>query len=258
MGWLDSLFGYVGSEEGRQRAAREGRDPLGRLPAEPAFDAFRDAWKAGAGLLDLFGSGAVRIRQPVGPDAANRRADVAKVETFLGRTGHLDLAKTDGPTGYYGTRLDQSIRRFQKDSALKVDGLINPGGPTLQRISATLSAALVPDVARASPAGNLRWQAREDDLAQTDVDADSGHGLLHNSRVAPDQQRYLRYHSTVMKSSAGSETFGRTGMRRFFEIAAFRTLSGVRFGRFLRPRAGSNKIPAAQRRVASCKARLTT
>ena len=71
--------------------------------AEPLYGALREAWKAGAGLFDLFGEEPVKIKEPVGPDAPNRRPDVAKVETFLDRAGHLDLARTEGPTGYYGS-----------------------------------------------------------------------------------------------------------------------------------------------------------
>ena len=134
MGWFDSDAGEDDEAEQRQP-----RDPFGRIMAEPLFDAFRVAWKAGAGLFDLFGSEPIRIEKPVGPDAPNRRPDVAKVDTFLDRTGHLDLARTEGPTGYFGSRVDQGIRGFQKDNALKVDGLINPDGETLQRLGALLS-----------------------------------------------------------------------------------------------------------------------
>lgn len=31
------------------------------------------------------------------------RADVARTETMLGKSGHLGLGKTDGPTGYFGS-----------------------------------------------------------------------------------------------------------------------------------------------------------
>lgn len=105
MGWFDSLSGDDADDAAEQRKPR---DPLGRLPPEPEFDAFRRAWKAGSSLFDLFGDEPVKVKQPVGPDAPNRRPDVAKVETFLGRTGHLDLAKTEGPTGYWGSRVDAS------------------------------------------------------------------------------------------------------------------------------------------------------
>lgn len=63
---------------------------------------------------------------------------MAKVETYLDRTGQYDLIRTDGPTGYYGSRLDQGIRLFQTANALKVDGIVKPEGPTIQRLGALL------------------------------------------------------------------------------------------------------------------------
>lgn len=138
MGWFDSLFGDTSEDEAE---SHKPRDAFGRVPPEPEFDAFRSAWKAGASLFDLFGGEPVKLEQPVGPEATNRRPDVAKVETFLGRTGDLDLGRTEGPTGYYGSRVEAGIRGFQKDNALRVDGLINPNGPTLQRIGETCPKA---------------------------------------------------------------------------------------------------------------------
>ena len=150
MGWFDSLFGddtgeMVNADGDRPDAGRAG-DPFGRILPAPVFDAFREAWKAGAGLFDLFGKEPVKIKEPVGPEAPNRRPDVAKVETFLDRTGYLDLAKAEGPTGYYGSRVDQGIRGFQKENALKVDGLINPDGETLQTLGALLSEGEQPSL----------------------------------------------------------------------------------------------------------------
>ena len=136
MGWFDSLFGDAGEDQAEQRKPS---DPFGRNLARAGVRRFREAWKAGVGLFDVFGKEPVKIKEPVGPDSPNRRPDVAKVETFLDRTGHLDLAITEGPTGYYGSRVDQGIRGFQKNNALKVDGLINPDGETLQRLGAVLS-----------------------------------------------------------------------------------------------------------------------
>lgn len=61
----------------------------------------------------------------------NRRGDVAKVEGLMGAAGPLDLWQTDGPTGYYGARLEDAVKRFQKSKGLKVDGHLNPGGETI-------------------------------------------------------------------------------------------------------------------------------
>ncbi len=75
-----------------------------------------------------------RLSSPVGISSSNLRRDVAKVETLMSQTGYLDLDKTDGPTGYYGERLKQSVQNFQKDKGLKKDGLINPRGETMQTL----------------------------------------------------------------------------------------------------------------------------
>lgn len=139
MEWIESIFGDA--DDGDQDLSHQSRDPFGRLPSQPLFDGLRTAWKLGASLVDLFGDAPVRIRRPVGQGAPNRRADVARVETFLDRAGDLDLAETEGPTGYFGTALDQGIRRFQKENGLKVDGLINPGGPTITALGEFVDAS---------------------------------------------------------------------------------------------------------------------
>ena len=58
----------------------------------------------------------------------------------MGRSGDLNLAETDGVTGFVGLRMDEAIRRFQKRNRLRVDGQINPGGETLTTLGATLAA----------------------------------------------------------------------------------------------------------------------
>jgi hypothetical protein len=68
---------------------------------------------------------------PVGPGQPNRREDVIKVETILGNTGHHDLARTDGPLGYWGDRQEKAVKSWQEQNRLKIDGLLNPGGPTI-------------------------------------------------------------------------------------------------------------------------------
>lgn len=57
MGWFDALFGDDDDNKEPARKHRQGdnrreRDPFGRIPPEPAFEAFRSAWKSGAGLTE--------------------------------------------------------------------------------------------------------------------------------------------------------------------------------------------------------------
>lgn len=93
----------------------EDRDPFGRVPPkqkpEPELTNLGDASK---------------LSRPVGEQGKNDRRDVAKVETMLGRTGALDLKKTDGPMGYWGERTREATCAFQKQNGLKVNGDIGP------------------------------------------------------------------------------------------------------------------------------------
>ncbi|CAA7614335.1 hypothetical protein MTBLM5_130040 [Magnetospirillum sp. LM-5] len=78
---------------------------------------------------DFFSLGA-----PVGPGQPNRREDVIKVETILGNTGHHDLAKTDGPLGWWGDRQEKAVKDWQGENGLKVDGMLKPNGPTISSL----------------------------------------------------------------------------------------------------------------------------
>ncbi|WNK00135.1 peptidoglycan-binding domain-containing protein [Thalassospiraceae bacterium LMO-JJ14] len=102
----------------------EDRDPFGRVPPKP---------KPEPELTNL--GDASKLSRPVGEQGKNDRRDVAKVETMLGRSGALDLKKTDGPTGYWGERTREATRAFQKQNRLKVDGQINPGGETIRTLA---------------------------------------------------------------------------------------------------------------------------
>jgi len=79
---------------------------------------------------------------PVGPDQPNRRQDVIKVETILGNTGHHDLARTDGPLGYWGERQEMAVKTWQGENDLKIDGLLKPNGPTIASLRKTTEELL--------------------------------------------------------------------------------------------------------------------
>ena len=82
------------------------------------------------GTVDIAGT-LGRLSDHVGPRRRNRRDDVAKVELMLGGQGYLDLARTNGPTGYFGAPQEQAIRRLQADRGLTVDGWAAPDGETV-------------------------------------------------------------------------------------------------------------------------------
>ncbi len=62
-----------------------------------------------------------------------------RVETLLGRAGDYDISRTDGPTGWWGSRAEGAVRTYQKRKGLKVDGLLNPGGPTIASLESDLA-----------------------------------------------------------------------------------------------------------------------
>ncbi|MDA1090308.1 MAG: hypothetical protein O3A85_08360 [Proteobacteria bacterium] len=87
----------------------------------------------------------IPLTAPVGPAAmpttANRPDDLARVSAALGQTGFSDLApRANTPRiKSFDTRLDGGIRDFQRRHRLKVDGLMNPGGPTARTLSRVLA-----------------------------------------------------------------------------------------------------------------------
>ncbi len=118
-----------------------------RYAADPALS-------PGGGFFDLSG--------PVGPDGLNTRQDVSQIETLLGNSGSFDLGRTDGPTGWYGSRLDEGIRAYQGRRGLAVDGLILPDGETLASLKSDLGQTFAPF----SPPSIREVDQHHDDLAQ--------------------------------------------------------------------------------------------
>ena len=74
----------------------------------------------------------------------NRKDDIIKIETALGHTGDLDPHPTSGPTGFYGVRQMDGIKRFQKRNGLAGDGVVKPGGPTIRALSRALATQTAP------------------------------------------------------------------------------------------------------------------
>lgn len=100
------------------------RDPFGRLGP--------DDTETDTEITDF--KNPISLQAPVGDYGENRRRDVAKTEKLLGAAGSLDLEKTDGPTGFWGTRSSDATKAFQKQNGLKIDGQINPDGETIRAL----------------------------------------------------------------------------------------------------------------------------
>ena len=72
----------------------------------------------------------------VGPNRGNHPSDVARVERRLGGVGYLDPARASRPTGRFDDGLVRDLRAYQQANGLKVDALLNPGGPTERSLDA--------------------------------------------------------------------------------------------------------------------------
>ena len=66
----------------------------------------------------------------VGPGAANRRRDVAKLGVLPAASGHPAMAAKET----HGPALDSALRAFQRRNGLAPDGRAAPGGPTLRTL----------------------------------------------------------------------------------------------------------------------------
>jgi peptidoglycan hydrolase-like protein with peptidoglycan-binding domain len=130
----DDTFGLEGAWG--STAARPG---FGRIEPDERLEASREAWRRGASYQELFGTHPFELKARVGNDGENNPSDVAKLQTLLDRLGFYDLQFTDGPTGLYGSDLDDSLKRFQATADLKVDGIADPGGETITSLSAGLT-----------------------------------------------------------------------------------------------------------------------
>ena len=129
----------------------------------------------------------------VGRFGDNDRGDVIKAQVLFGNTGDYDLAALGAPTGWPGGGLDQAMQRFQKDRGLTVDGIMLPGGETLQALQDELGDRLkgytvpTPDVVDRFYDGRNRFGAEPRPLpAIVTADKRDGHPL---GVMRPAQQR---------------------------------------------------------------------
>lgn len=89
-----------------------------------------------------------------------RRDDAIRIEAILANSGDLDLAETDGPTGYWGTGLDTALRRYQKRNGLAVDGWLAKKAGSRECICSTSRAR----AARSKPSFHLNGRFATPDI----------------------------------------------------------------------------------------------
>lgn len=78
------------------------------------------------------------LKGPVARNSPTHLEDSANIKMALTSLGYYDDTET-GLSPYGDRQLFQSIKSFQKDNALKVDGIINPDGPTQKSIKEKLA-----------------------------------------------------------------------------------------------------------------------
>ena len=98
------------------------------------------------------------LAAPVGPPnlpkTRNRAGDVGRVEGALRGAGVLGGGKRRRPV--FDTRLETGVRDFQRQKGLRVDGLLNPGGPTIRALGRVLARPPLRGLSGAAVSANTR------------------------------------------------------------------------------------------------------
>ena len=114
---------YIPDHWGRLDQGKWVADDRFTPPPKPGSREYLDARK-------LF-----KLTASIGERGANDRTDVGKLEALLYMAGVFDLDGSNGPTGYYGERLKQAVKAFQKARGLRVDGDVGPKGETIRTLA---------------------------------------------------------------------------------------------------------------------------
>ena len=92
------------------------------------------------------------ITNAVGNRRTNYPDDVRKTKHHFAHLGYLE---DDIQNGFITRELDTSIRHFQRDKGLHIDGQMNPGGETERALSRRLSKELAPPPAPIKLSGSV-------------------------------------------------------------------------------------------------------
>ena len=86
----------------------------------------------------------LNLKRPVRPDWNLEPDDVLLTKGALSRLGYYE-APDWGTTPYPDASMFDGIKSFQRNEKLDVDGVINPDGPTLERLGHALTRNLTGD-----------------------------------------------------------------------------------------------------------------
>jgi hypothetical protein len=117
--------------------------------------AFELLGKALRGASSLFSG----LRDEVGNGRTDREDDVVDVKRGFGALGRFEEPE-DGPNGIIDRPLDATIRGFQRDRGLRVDGFMRPGGPTERSLQHDLRGSSRRDTSAGLEPDPLRWPGR--------------------------------------------------------------------------------------------------
>ena len=78
------------------------------------------------------------LKRPIGPDSNMDLDDVLNTKRALNDLGFMSLPKY-GLTPYPDEKMIGGIKSFQRRNGLREDGVMKPGGPTLETLNRTLA-----------------------------------------------------------------------------------------------------------------------
>ncbi len=96
--------------------------------------------------MSLFSTISKFITGMVGDQRENRPEDVRQVKNVLDRLGYFNFKKEPEPHGYITRKMDEGIRRYQKERGLRVDGWLKPGGETEKALRKDLKRRVSDDI----------------------------------------------------------------------------------------------------------------
>lgn len=159
---------------------------------------------------DLF-----RLVGSVGEQGDNDRQDVIKAQILLGESGYFNLPGLGGPTGWPSGGLSRGMRDYQKDRGLPVDGIMLPGGATMQSLSSELGDRLAghavpkPDEVDRQHAERAQQLAQGEPAATPDIlvrGKAADHSLSGQGLEGIKQHEDLR--KRIYSDQAGKRTIG--------------------------------------------------
>lgn len=173
-----------------------------------------------------------RLKRPIGPDSVMDRDDVLTTKRALNALGYLE-APDYGLTPYPDAPMIKAVKGFQRRHELRVDGVINPDGPTAETLGRVVAARNSRPPSRSIVEGewdwlpekrhphrrfpgtvfNPRYADRPPIPTIFDVIADIGHGRRNDPRDVLAARRALAWsghlppESADGKAGAGADLF---------------------------------------------------